>query len=92
MDIDYNKLLSDKRTKIDEIDKQMLQLFKERMALSLEIAKKKKEAALPIFDAEREKVLKEKLQGQLDDESLRPYYSEFIEKVLDISKKYQSEI
>ena len=49
------KSLTDRRTEIDRIDKEMLQLFTRRMAVAKEIGKMKAERKLPVFDPERER-------------------------------------
>ena len=46
--------LSDYRVKIDEIDRQMVQLFIERMEISAKISAYKQQNNLPVFDPKRE--------------------------------------
>mgnify|MGYP003301911595 CR=1 FL=1 len=48
------KDLSILREKINEIDKQIIELWKERMETCLSVAQHKKENNLPILDAKRE--------------------------------------
>ena len=47
--------LKDYRKQIDEIDDQLVQLFRQRMEVSSDIAQYKKERNLPILDAGRER-------------------------------------
>ena len=47
--------LSEYRTKIDEIDRQLVSLFAERMATAADIAAYKKAHHLPVLDAARER-------------------------------------
>ena len=47
--------LEEIRKDIDKVDSQIADLFKERMALSLDIAKAKQEGNLPVVNASREK-------------------------------------
>ena len=47
--------LKDTRQKIDEIDEKLLPLFIERMSLSNEVAKYKKEHNMPILNKTRER-------------------------------------
>ena len=46
--------LEKSRVEIDEIDREMARLFERRMNVCADIAKYKKEHALPIFDPARE--------------------------------------
>ena len=46
--------LKNARTKINEIDAKMAELFTERMKAAAEIAEYKKERGLPIYDKARE--------------------------------------
>ena len=50
------------RQKIDRIDKQLLQLFIERMRCSIQVAEYKQENHLPIFNADREKKILDKIE------------------------------
>jgi hypothetical protein len=51
------------REQINNIDDQLVELWKERMALSLKVAEYKKENRLPILDEQREKELLERIGG-----------------------------
>ena len=77
------------RFKINEIDEQMLLLFKSRMAVSKAIGEAKKEAGLPIYDASREQMVYDRLRQSLNDEALWPYYEAFMKEVMHLSKEIQ---
>lgn len=79
--------LSEARKQIDSIDKEMKELFLKRMQIVQEIAIFKKENGLAIYDEKREKELKVRLFENM--EKFLPEYQEFIEKLLEISKKAQ---
>lgn len=80
--------INEARRKIDDIDKKMIKLFEARMQAVNDVVKYKKEHNLAIFDEKREKeIIKNNLK--LVDISLKDYYLEFFEKMLEISKKYQ---
>ena len=81
--------LSESRTKIEAIDRQMSELFVQRMEIAESIADYKKENGLPILDEKREKALIEKNEAYIKEEKLRPYYRQFLRSVLDVSKQYQ---
>ena len=59
--------LKDYRDKINGIDEQMVRLFEERMEVSAEIAKYKKENRLPIYDGARERSKLEAVNEQLPE-------------------------
>ena len=80
------------RSSIESIDKQMADLFEQRMEISGQVAEYKKEHGLPILDKEREKVLIAKNAGYLKNKDFEVYYKDFIESILTISKNYQHKI
>ena len=84
--------LDEARIKINEIDKQLIDLFKQRMELSKEIGLYKYDNNLPILDEAREELLKKNDLILLDDKNLEKYYLMFLEGVLNSSKEYQKDI
>ncbi len=84
--------LDNARKKINEIDKEMAKLFEERMKASSEVAEYKKQHGLSIFDNSREQEVINKNLNYLEDENIKEYYVNFIQKTMDISKKYQSSL
>ena len=84
--------LKDIRRKINEIDKEMAKLFEERMKASSEVAEYKKEHALNIFDSSREQEVINNNLNYINDETIKQYYVNFIQKTMDISKQYQASL
>lgn len=80
------------RKKINDIDRQMASLFCERMTAVEDVAEYKREHALPIFDGSREAQIIEKNAQSVTDPRLREYYVNFIQKVMEISRSYQSRL
>jgi chorismate mutase/prephenate dehydratase len=81
--------LIDYRKKIDEADKELLNLFLKRMEYSKEIAKIKEERNLPIFDKKREEeVIKSRVEN-IDNDNLKGITKELFQKIMDLSKLYQ---
>lgn len=78
------------RTKIEEIDKEMAELFEQRMNIAKKIALYKKANKLPLVDADREKALINKNLAYLTDEQLHLPYTAFLKKIMNISKDYQN--
>ena len=84
--------LSKYREMIDRIDSEIASLFEERMHTVKEIALIKKEKGLPVFDRNREAQMLKREREKIQDPELRDHYTEFLQALMDISKKYQTEI
>lgn len=82
--------LKEIRDKINDLDKEMLDLFTKRMKLSKEVIEYKMKNNLPILDSEREKEVIDKNLSNLKNKDLEKYYLEFITNLMNISKEYQS--
>ena len=78
--------LNELRKQIDKVDKQMAELFEERMNLVKKVGQYKKEHNLPILDKERENLVKEKNHQYIINKDLLPLYDEFISHLMDLSK------
>lgn len=85
-------MLENQRQKIDEIDREIVNLFEERMKIVVEVAKIKKENNIEIFDSNRENKVIEKVKKYLKDKNLENYLEEFYIDMMNISKKYQKDI
>ena len=79
--------LNELRKQIDKVDKQMAELFEERMNLVKKVGEYKKEHNLPILDKERENIVKEKNHQYIINKDLLPLYDEFISHLIDLSKR-----
>lgn len=77
------------REKISEIDREMAVLFQERMRTAEEIARYKKEKGLDVLDRDVEERKLEEGSRLIEDERLRPFYKEFLQALMDISKEWQ---
>ena len=81
--------LSELRVEIDSIDRQIVELLKQRMAVANEVAEYKRERDLPVLDSGREQALLTKVTGQAGEEfagSVREVYH----AILSASRSYQS--
>lgn len=78
------------REEINKIDDQMKALFLRRMEVVSEVAKYKIENNMPIFDANREASMKERLSS--DTGEMKDYYLAFLEEMLVQSKNYQKKL
>lgn len=80
------------RSTINEIDKEIASLFEKRMKAVEDVISYKIENNLPIFDEKREKEVIQKNSSLINEEKYKKYYIEFIQMMMDISKKYQQDI
>ena len=83
--------LDELREQIDVVDKDILELFRERMTLSAQIAKVKKADGLAVLDIEREKAKLDKIAKNVED-GLSGYTSKLYLTLADLSKAYQREL
>lgn len=83
--------LSEYRTKIDEIDRQLVALFTERMATAADIAAYKKAHHLPVLDAARER---QKLRqiAELAPAALQNETQTLYRLLLALSRSYQNRL
>ena len=80
------------RISINRIDREMADLFEQRMQAARVIAAYKNEKGLPIEDLKREKILIENNCGCITEESLLPYYIRFLRQMIELSKEYQRQL
>ena len=83
--------LEEAREIINEVDKEMIQLFIKRMAAIKMVAEYKLENNIAIFDSKREDTIKNKNLDILSNKQLEKYYLTFLEGVLNSSKDYQKD-
>ena len=76
---------------INKVDKQMADLFVERMGAAKLVAEYKSEHGMQIFDPVREQEVIAR-NTALVSEELQPYYKEYLQMLMDISKKYQKDL
>lgn len=84
--------LEEARNIINDVDLEMIGLFKRRMEASLMVAEFKKENNKPIYDPKREEELIAKNIKALDNKELEEYYLTFLNGVLKASKDYQKDL
>lgn len=80
------------RRAINEIDKEMAELFVKRMEASYEVGQYKLSHGLPVFDPDREAEVLRRNSARVEDETLRSYYVNFLQTCMDLSKSYQRRI
>jgi len=83
--------LSDYRTRLDEIDEELLRLFSERMNISAEIASWKQENSLPVLDVRREKEKLRRIE-EMSDPELADYSFTLFSMLMELSRSRQNRI
>ena len=79
------------RENITKTDEAMAGLFALRMKFSAAIAEYKKENGLPVRDPLREEENLRNGEARVE-EDLRPYYQEFLQKCMELSRAYQESL
>lgn len=83
--------ISDWRTKIDEIDRRLVELLNERAEAAHEIGKLKAQAGMPIYEPDRERAVfdnaKKLNKGPLPNRDLLRIY----ERIMDVMRQIQRE-
>ena len=79
------------REEIDRIDRQMVELFRQRMAVTGQVGQYKLERGIPVLDAQRERqVLQDK--ARLVDGDLRPGVTTLFQTMMSISRRQQRDL
>ncbi len=81
--------LENARKAIEEIDKELAELFVRRMKAVETVFEYKKEKGLPILDQKREQELVERNSKLIEDDLLKAYYIDFLNDLMSVSKSYQ---
>lgn len=74
---------------INKVDKQMADLFVERMEAVKLVAEHKKEHGLPVLDNSREQLILERNSGYVEDDEIRSFYRQFMKNTMAVSRSYQ---
>ncbi|MCR5623870.1 MAG: prephenate dehydratase [Lachnospiraceae bacterium] len=81
--------LAESRKKIDVIDKQIVDLFEERMKVSSDVAKYKRSTGKKVYDPERENQKLEALRGMVNNDFNKTAVEDLFRQIMSISRKYQ---
>jgi len=84
--------LEEARGIINRVDREMAQLFCERMDAARMVAEYKRETGMPVFDPEREAEVLRKNTELLDRDEFRSYYADYLQYMMDLSKRYQKRL
>ncbi len=86
-----NKLEEARKT-INELDRQMAELFEKRMQAASLVAEYKKEHGLSILDKGRENEVIKNNSALISDDIVKEYYVEFLKSTMQISRSYQARL
>lgn len=84
--------LLESREKIDKIDKQIAELFEQRMKVTTDVAAYKRSTGKKVFDPEREEAKIKALKELVDDEFNKTGIENLFKQIMSISRKYQYQI
>ena len=84
--------LQEARKIINEVDRQMAELFVRRMQAAEMVAQYKKNHGMPILDAAREEEVLRQGAERVSDDTLRGYYTDFMRDTMAISRRYQQKL
>jgi len=80
------------RKEIDEIDKELINLFERRMDVATRVANCKKENDLPIYDEERESKVIKKNVDNLKNKNYDLLARRFFLSIMELSRSLQESI
>ena len=86
-----NEQLEQIRQQINGTDEQLSRFFSQRMNLVTQVAKKKEEAGLPIYDPEREAQVLDRVSKTVGEKEA-PYLRRVYQTLMDVSKDYEREL
>ena len=81
--------LEEIRSRIDHIDRKLIELIEERLKIVREVALYKKENNMKIFDRKREEEVVYKNLSNVKNEELKHYIEIILKDIMDSSKEYQ---
>jgi chorismate mutase-like protein len=83
--------IADWRKKIDDLDRQLVELLSERARAAVEIGRLKRDTSLPIYEPERERIVFENVKqmnrGPLPGQDLVRIF----ERIMDVMRNIQKE-
>ncbi|MBE6577347.1 MAG: chorismate mutase [Ruminococcaceae bacterium] len=80
--------LTELRKQIDDIDRELVELFMQRMNVSSKVAEYKRQTGMNVLDASRERALLQKV-SELSGEEFEEYTRTLYATILDLSRSYQ---
>lgn len=82
--------LRELRDQIDQIDRQMVALFEQRMSVVCRVAEFKREQGMPILQRNREKIVLEKAKSLLKNKDYEQVLESFMTHLMSLSRIQQA--
>lgn len=82
--------LRELRDQIDQIDRQMVALFEQRMSVVCRVAEFKREQGMPILQRYREKIVLEKAKSLLKNKDYEQVLESFMTHLMSLSRIQQA--
>ena len=89
MDELVKALLDELRSRIDAIDRNLVHLLEDRMAVVTRISDVKTKYAIAVLDEGREKLVRDNIRQALRNEVFEPYLLQVFEDIMASSRAYQ---
>ena len=87
--LDKEMSLKEIRSKLDEVDRQIVELYQQRMELSIQVAESKMRSNRPIRDVRRENQKLEMVKSLVQKGSDKKNVEELFRMLMSASRKYQ---
>ena len=81
--------LAEARSIIDEVNTELVPLIERRMDAVVEVTRYKRENGLPVYDAEREKLILERVGERVQNPDYRTSVQKIFQALMDVTKEYE---
>lgn len=83
--------IADWRKKIDEIDQKLVEILNQRAQAAQEIGRLKRQAELPIYEPDRERIVLEQVREQNRGPLQHRHLIQIYERIMDVMRNIQKE-
>jgi chorismate mutase len=81
--------IADWRKKIDELDRQLVQLINQRAECAIAIGKLKQNSAMPVYEPDREKIIHDNIARMNHGPLSRVQLQQIYERLIDVMRQIQ---
>lgn len=82
--------IADWRKKIDELDRELVQLISERATCAIAIGKLKQGLAMPVYEPDREKIIYDNIARQNPGPLTQMQLRQVFERLIDVMRQVQT--
>lgn len=83
--------LADIRDEIDQIDRQLVRLYEDRIKLTAQVAEYKRSTGKPVYDEAREMAKLDQVETLASSDATKQDVRELFEHIMAMSRKHQHE-